>query len=588
MFDLRDYQHECLTAIDTERTAGVNRQLVVMATGLGKTVIFSQIPNLYPGRTLVLAHRGELLKQARSKIMKSNPKLNVALEKAEEKSFGFEDVIVGTVQSLARSDCKRLRGILWHAPFDNVIIDEAHHSSADTYRQIVEVLKESNPNLFLLGFTATPKRSDGIGLEKVFEKITYVKNLKDAIAEGWLVDIIPHQVKTTTSLDGLHTQSGDFKVEELSERTNTDERNSEIFRGWLKLKKQLKRKFLKTIVFCVDVEHAEAVCDLYCRQWIKAEIIIGTTPDEVRTGVLHRFGPANETEVLVNVGVATEGFDEPTIECVLDAAPTQSQAKYIQIIGRGERAICNINYPTVAERLAAIAASSKPFMHLLEVTDNGHRHSPVQVADLFDIPKKLKYKDIGVAEAARIVEKTLAEAPYINLEKARSIEHLMNLKTELVKIDIWSIEPPKEVKQASHLSWLKRDDEYHLPIDDHSTVAIKENTLGQFEVTFNGELQGTAHSLDAALERTDAWVGENWPDRMGLLNAHAKWKKDMASERQFNLLAKHHFPVRSDPDKGYQINDGAGNWIKLTKGLANHPDYIPSILKKFNSFKKAA
>jgi ATP-dependent helicase IRC3 len=188
-FHLRHYQKECLESILERYRAGVRRQLASLPTGSGKTVIFAEFPRYFKMKKqmLVLAHRKELLDQAYDKIRRANHRLCVAVEQAGRSADSDCDVVVASVPTLGRKGSKRLQR-LDPDRFFLIVIDEAHHATADTYRRILDYFGVFVPGTrkLLVGFTATPKRGDGLGLDAVFEEIVFSKSLPEMIKTGFL------------------------------------------------------------------------------------------------------------------------------------------------------------------------------------------------------------------------------------------------------------------------------------------------------------------------------------------------------------------------------------------------------------------
>jgi len=214
---LRPYQTEALESIQLHLDKGVKKQLVVLPTGSGKTVIFSNIPQTIKDSLpmLVLAHRGELLTQAKEKILWSNPHLDVQIEKAED-TAELCDVVVASVPTLGRADSERIKKYPKDY-FKTIIVDEAHHAAAETYRRILDYFQPT----FLLGVTATPQRSDSVRLTDVFDEITYYKTIQDLIKEGYLCRLIGYRIQTDTDISEVETSHGDYIASQLEETINT-------------------------------------------------------------------------------------------------------------------------------------------------------------------------------------------------------------------------------------------------------------------------------------------------------------------------------------------------------------------------------
>jgi superfamily II DNA or RNA helicase len=230
---LRAYQRQCLEAIKTNLEAGVSRQLVVSATGTGKTPILSNLPDaLGIRRMLVLAHRDELIDQAEEKLRHWNPYLNVAVEAGARRADANADVVVAFVATLGRAKSKRLAGFRADWP-EALVVDEAHHATSASYVNIFEhfrLLKPKNRTL-LLGVTATPFRADGEDLGRIFDRVTFEYSIRQAIEDGWLADVRGLRLKTHARLDRVRQRAGDFAIDELAAAVNTPERNAGIVKG---------------------------------------------------------------------------------------------------------------------------------------------------------------------------------------------------------------------------------------------------------------------------------------------------------------------------------------------------------------------
>jgi ATP-dependent helicase IRC3 len=218
---LRPYQRDILAAIRDNYRAGVHRQLVSAATGCGKTICFAQIPSLMhadcPGQILVLVHTEELVQQNFEELRASNPDLHVSIEMAEQHADPNADIIVASVPTLGRTQTKRRKNFNW----DNIsicICDEAHHSTATTYRNIFEAggFLEEGTHKLLVGFTATANRADGTPLKDIYEKIVADYPMRRGIEEKYLCDVTGVRVNTQVNLDHVHTINREFKLPTVS------------------------------------------------------------------------------------------------------------------------------------------------------------------------------------------------------------------------------------------------------------------------------------------------------------------------------------------------------------------------------------
>ncbi len=301
MMKLRPYQQECIEALP-ERGA----YLIQMATGMGKTVTFANIPRR--GRMLILSHRDELVRQPVKYF-----DVPVGIEQGDSHSC-FEEIISASVPSIVR----RLKKFPPDM-FDIVVVDEAHHAAAQSYRKILAHFK---PRL-TLGFTATPNRGDGVGLEDIFEDIIFERDLEWGIKNGYLSNIHCLRCDIGFDLRDVSSRLGDYSADELEAAVNIASANQAIADAY--------RRFAKgqTLIFAVSVAHAEAIA----REIPGSEVVIG---GKDRSLTLERF-KRGELKCIVNCMVFTEGTDLPNIETVIIARPTKNVALYTQMVGRGTR-----------------------------------------------------------------------------------------------------------------------------------------------------------------------------------------------------------------------------------------------------------
>lgn len=320
---LRDYQQEAREAVQKEWANGIKRTLLVLPTGCGKTIVFSKVieDRVSMGeRVLVLAHRSELLEQASDKLKKSTG-LMTATEKAQESCLGsWYRVVVGSVQTLQRP--KRLKQFASDY-FDTVIIDEAHHAISDGYRRILEYFKEAN----VLGVTATPDRGDMRNLGSYFESLAYEYTLPKAIKEGYLSPIKALTLPLTLDLSQVSMQAGDFKAREIG--TALDPYLEEIAVQMLEYCRDRK-----TVVFLPLVKTSQKFTNILNEKGFKAAEVNGESKD--RAEILEAF-EKDQYNVLCNSMLLTEGWDCPSVDCIIVLRPTKVRALYSQMVGRGTR-----------------------------------------------------------------------------------------------------------------------------------------------------------------------------------------------------------------------------------------------------------
>ncbi len=323
MGGLRPYQQQARGNVHAKWEEGQRRQLLVLPTGTGKTIVFAAIAEdqVRAGeRVLILAHRGELLEQASDKIHRSTG-LRCAVEKAESSCLdSWYRVVVGSVQTLQRP--QRLAQFS-HDYFGTVIIDEAHHSVTDGYRRVLDWF----PDAKVLGVTATPDRGDMRNLGEVFDGLTYEYKLTDAIRDGYLCRIMAQTIPLRLDISDVGMSGGDFAVQDLG---------SALDPYLEQIATQMERycKSRKTVVFLPLIKTSQKFRDILNAHGFAAAEVNGQSDD--RAAVLADFA-AGRYNVLCNSMLLTEGWDCPSVDCVVVLRPTKIRSLYSQMVGRGTR-----------------------------------------------------------------------------------------------------------------------------------------------------------------------------------------------------------------------------------------------------------
>lgn len=322
MMELRPYQEEARQAVE-EQWEQVDKTLLVLPTGTGKTVVFSKIieDRVRQGsRALILAHRGELLDQAADKLA-STTGLMCATEKAEQSCLGsWFRVVVGSVQSLMRE--KRL-GKFDENYFDTIVVDEAHHCISDSYQKVLEHF----PKAKVLGVTATPDRGDMRNLGSYFESLAYEYTLPKAIKEGYLCPIKAQTIPLKLDLSSVSVQAGDFKAGDIG--TALDPYLVQIAEEMGKVCHDRK-----TVVFLPLIKTSKKFCKMLNEAGFAAAEVNGDSKD--RAEILKDFEDG-KYNVLCNSMLLTEGWDCPSVDCIVVLRPTKIRSLYCQMVGRGTR-----------------------------------------------------------------------------------------------------------------------------------------------------------------------------------------------------------------------------------------------------------
>ena len=471
---LRDYQKECIAAIEAQPPGAY---LIQMPTGSGKTATFTSIPR--KGKVLILSHREELVRQP---LRYYNCKTGV--EMAGETAGPDCEVVSASVMSMAkcleRFDPKE---------FDTIIVDECHHSGAATYKQIINHFK---PRL-LLGFTATPNRSDKVRLDDVFSEIIFQRDLRWAIEKGYLCDIHCLRVNIGYDLSAVRTRNGDYAPGELDEAMDgTADAIAEAYRKYAKG---------ATLVFAVSVHQAEEIA----RRIPGAVVVTGKTKD--RASIIEKF-TKREIPCIVNVMVFTEGTDMPLVETVIIARPTQSDSLYSQMVGRGLRL-----HPD-KEKLTLIDC--------VGVTGK---------ANLCTAPSLLGIDLKGIPDKhLEMLEGPIFELP---IKAAAAIDCPESWIRNVQIVDLWA----KEQKYNTH------DVNYFKMPDGRMVVSLLNNkriTIPAPDSLGRVEVQGVLIPYQIALDRAYKVLCDNHEDSRYIwdLNQVKRWGNKPATEKQLQVIKR--------------------------------------------------
>lgn len=363
MLELRHYQERALANIDQAEREGVRRPLVVHPTGTGKTVTFGAAVDRRrdKGRSLIMVHRDELAGQTIEKLGWQAPELSTGLVKAEANEVGA-DVVVASVQTGHRD--ARLAQLLEsqekYGPFGTIIVDEAHHAPAPSWTKMLTGLGAFNPyGPLAVGFTATPERDNGKTLG-VWEKVVDYMSIREAIYEGHLVPILP-AVVVETEMDMTHVRKtgGDYSDGDLGREIEESGAIAQMADAVVQ-----HAADRKGVAFLPTIRTSELLADALRARGIRAEHVDGATPTEERRAILARL-KTGETQWVTNCAVLTEGFDEPSISCVLVGRPTRFHGLYVQMVGRGTR-----------------LAPGKRDLLVIDIVGASQRHELVGVVDL--------------------------------------------------------------------------------------------------------------------------------------------------------------------------------------------------------------
>jgi superfamily II DNA or RNA helicase len=597
---LRPYQEQGLDATATCLQKGLNRVLLKAPTGTGKTVMFAAMlehPSIkrwlaqFPPRErhmLVIAHREELLDQAAAKIAAANPTLLVSVEQADRYAHPSAEVVVASIQTLAARHGFRLRRLLAQHPFRIVIVDEAHHAAAATYRTALahlrflpleEVSEEDNAEAatfedvdkmeqllrgwdatapkdrVLVGVTATPNRSDAIGLGCVFQTIAFSYGLREAIQDDWLVPITAWAIDTSDCLDDVRMNRGEFNQKDLAEKVNNAQRNALAVAGWTE-----HAYNIPTIAFTVDVAHAHDLAEAFTRQGIRAAAVSGETPKDERRETLRRFSEG-ELEVITNCMILTEGTDLPKAGCILHAKPTKSATLYEQMTGRGLRLHPLDPAGPARSRAREMGVTfRKTECVVIDLVDVARRHSLQTAPILYGLPPKVKGAGQKLEDMADEWDAIRNAHPNVDLDnilEGRTLT-LAELSAQAQRVDVWKVPDLGTFAQGRTLRWARLEaDAYRIEYpwgEGHETIVVRKDLLDHWQVALSLRLAGSKHAMpertlaagvttaDAAAGLAEAFVLQERGSVSRMKATNAGWLARGATPKQLALLARRRVP----------------------------------------------
>lgn len=477
---LRDHQQEALISLDEMRKQGETIALLYHATGTGKTITAISDAKKLGQRTLFLAHTKELVNQAKAAFETAWSEAASGVYMGQEKNKDSY-IVCGSVQSISQN-------IEEFNPddFGYIIIDEAHHGAAETYRKILGYFKPQ----FTLGLTATPERSDGEDLLETFKNVAHKLDLQKAVELGELVPIRCIRVKTNVDLASVRINGIKYNSQDLESKLFIPERNKLIVDTYLEF---VKNK--KTVVFCASVYHAEGVAELFKKAGIKAEAVSGSTKSKVRDKVLRDY-ENGDINVLCACDLLNEGWDSPKTEVLFMARPTMSKTIYMQQLGRGTR-----------------KSEGKEYLMVFDFIDNANLfNAPLSAHRIFNIEKYVPGALIVALDNQKKLDMDLlmkGSKPVAYLDIPVNPEdyeliNLFNWQNE-VKDLISELEFVRRVDvQSETIARYIREDkiipDLVVPMGSRSFKYFKKETVNKYAKEFGWELINAANMKDKFMD----------------------------------------------------------------------------------------
>jgi superfamily II DNA or RNA helicase len=548
---LRPYQREAADAVFKAWEEDAST-MVVMPTATGKTILMSElVRRVFPRRVMFLAHREELLMQAKQKIERmSGFRVDIEMAEAHVNESGLFDeaqVIVSSIQTQnAGGDGWGRMGKFLPENFGYLFIDENHHSTAKSYRRVIDYYRQ-NPRLKVLGVTATPDRADEEALGQVFESVAFAYEILEAIHDGWLVPTEQRMIQIEgLDFSQVRTTAGDLNGADLAAVMEAEKNLQGIAEPIIDIAGSRR-----ALVFTASVAHAERLSDILNRHKPSSSMwICGKTDKEERRHTLEDFA-AGRIQYVVNVGCLTEGFDDPGVELVFMGRPTKSRSLYAQMAGRAMRPAEEIAHdlndlPDAEARRAMIAASSKPVCEIIDFVGNSGRHKLMTTADILG-------GNVSDEAIERAIERAKRDGGPVRMDKILDEEE-EKLKQE--KEERRLAEEARKARLVARVKWSARSVN---PFDVFDLTPRKERGWDQGK-TLSEKQQ------NVLLEQGIDPAGMPYSQAKQLLNEiFRRWDGSLCSFRQARVLKKYGYNQNMSRYDAKKTIDAlaANNWMKI-------------------------
>lgn len=495
---------------------------------------------------MIIVHRRELVEQAAKHCRIAYPDKIVEIEMAQNVATGYGDIIIASVQTLSRGRINKFNP----SDFKLVLVDEAHHIVARSYREVLGYFGLNEPNAeapVLVGVSATFARFDGLKLGAAIDHIVYHKDYVDMIGDNWLANAVFTTVKSQANLSNVKKDKfGDFALGPLSQAVNTANTNSITVRAWMANSQDRK----STLVFCVDVEHARQLTATFREHGVDARYITATTHKNIRSEQLEAFRN-QEYPVLLNCGLFTEGTDIPNIDCVLLARPTRSRNLLIQMIGRGLRLFpgkkdCHIIDMVASLETGVLSTPTLFGLHPDEVLEKSSVKD-FQKSSQEENSPELLIAPPGESDENINLKFTKYDSVYDLLEDTQSERHIRSLsQNSWVRVD------DAKYLLSESSGWLTIEHEKDMFVVRH-VMKFNDPTTEVLQFT-RPRLIASGPDLETAVRAADTYAGTKFEKRY--ISSRQPWRQSPATLAQIAMLNK------------ARIRDGNLTVGDLTRGQA--------------------
>ncbi len=588
---LRPYQERMVGAWEAFLDRGGRRGLIVAATGTGKTTVVGAIVGAMLARdaafrALTLAHRRELLDQMTARVGLMHPELAPQIHCGDRRAKEPARFVAASAQALGGAKSTALD---WLRP-DLVIADEAHHAPSRTWQNVFERFGcYESLGTRLLGVTATPHRLDNaslVGGRAIFEEIVFRYDIRDAIREGFLVDLRGYRAAADFDLARVRTTAGDYNQAQLERAINVEAVNRFAFESW-----ERAAEGRKTIVFCSGVDHAKAIAETFREGGVSAEAVYGEMPREAREAALRRFR-TGETRVLANMDILTEGFDSQDCGAVMLLRPTKSWSLFVQMVGRGLRTLPGVTegMETGHERRHAIRGSAKPDAIIIDIVAvggdkqvdaNPDAELDANLNALVGLPTTM---DLGGRTLMQALDEFELLPPPVRAAAYRRPTTFEGLSSVLMQVEMLAeVEVPEEAVEAgANLYWIRTGpSEYDLecgnaPGGYSRNAKLVQDLIGRcsLRLTSSGgrdETFGLPGDLPVAFRAAEAIVEKRFFGVARLAARRADWRSASPTGEQMRVLRERgiHEEVLAHLDRGHAsamlaMLDRASERVSLT------------------------